>query len=89
MKRAASPDSPMFESMHRFKLAQFTVRVWREEESLERSYPRGDLFDAFTQTFDMERSPDVSRAFHYCSRVTAVEVLDESGNGSVTYTVWP
>lgn len=79
----------MFESMHKFSLYHFVVRVWREEESQERFYPRGDLADAASQAADIADPTMVSRCFGKCERVTAVEVLDHHGNGGVAYTVWP
>lgn len=79
----------MFESMHKFQLAQFTVRVWREEESQERFYPRGALDFAASNACDLEDRAAVSACFEQCERVTAVEVLDLNGQGGVVYTVWP
>ena len=89
MKRTASPDSPMFESMHRFRIHEFVVRVWREEENLQQFYELDDLRNAELSMHGEIDATVVSRAFHRCGRVTAVEVLDHRGNGSVTYTVWP
>ena len=89
MKRTASPGSPMFESMHKFYCRELTIRVWREEETLLSTYERGDLIDALRVAHGTSDLASVSLAFHRCERVTAVEVLDKNGNGSVTYTVWP
>jgi hypothetical protein len=79
----------MFESMHRFVTDDFTIRVWREEEARLFRYEGGDLFEAFARIKDETEMMIVSQAFEKCRRVTAVEVLDLTGQGSVTYTVWP
>jgi len=89
VKRTASPDSPMYESMHKFVLGYFTVRVWREEESQESAYPRGALDPAMSSACDLEDRAAVSACFEKCERVTAVEVLDCDGCGGVVYIVWP
>lgn len=89
MKRAASPDSPMFESMHKFQLAQFTVRVWREEEQRQNRYFSPELGVAAFEAADLEDRGEVSACFERCPSVTAVEVLDLNGQGGVVYTVWP
>jgi hypothetical protein len=89
VKRTASPDSPMFESMHRFSLHNFTVRVWREESDRQSFYPWDDLGPASINADGLDDRAEVSVLFEKCDRVTAVEVLDHHGNGSVVYTVWP
>jgi hypothetical protein len=81
----------MFESMHKFVLEKhFVVRVWREEEKMESPfYPWGDLESAAHSANKLQDRAAISACFEKCERVTAVEVLDQYGNGSVVYTVWP
>ena len=83
---------PCVESMTRFKVKGFAVRVWRDESTVG-IYPNADLAavaDAIckeeSSEFDMPHH--VARRFAQVPRVSAVEVLDDNVDGIVLYVTW-
>jgi hypothetical protein len=78
----------VIESMTRIHLPHHTIRVWRDEATS--GYNNEDLLETADAEWLVGRSPgQVFVALLVMARVSAVEMVDERGNGSVVYTNWP
>lgn len=87
--------TPAFiESMTRFQVEDFTVRVWREESSPKPS-PCSFLSAMFSVLRDirdgvLDEPGEIANAVGALDKaVTACEVLDKDGDGVVLYFQWP
>ena len=87
----------VIESMTRIvDIPGITIRVWREENDLYRTYDKDDLlveawnvYNRGRQTPSLGLVPDLADALSKLPRVNAVEVIDGAGNGVVVYPEWP
>ena len=78
-----------YESMTRVKWNGWTARVWRQWESKLEIGSNEDLRDVFKVAGPISTVPEIRRKLFELERVNAVELLDEDGNGTVTYKDWP
>lgn len=90
--------NPCAESMTRLQIGSLTIRIWRTEASLEDAINAVNLdiklwsTDVIYNAVRIGKTPDVTQLFGEIlnfERVSAVEILDEHGNGSVFYADWP
>lgn len=85
----------LVESMTRYHVDGWTVRIWRQEEVWECvDADRTDLIEAVTPLMDLRLSRSLTAsqivaAFIDLDRVNAVEVIDSGGDGFVVYNDWP
>lgn len=77
------------ESMTRFTVHRFTIRIWREEPTPYEQVNNLDLFQAIACLTPEITEEKAARAILIVPRVNAVEVLNEDGNGVVLYRDWP
>lgn len=94
--RETRREYPCVESMTRLKLyGGFVVRVWRDESRVGK-YDNSDLHEVADEIKEARLEDGhvysqphlVARRFAEAPRVSAVEVLDESGDGIVVYVTW-
>ena len=80
------------ESMTRADVGVFKVRVWRTETDLSK-VDNGDIHNlAFDIWINMKYVPMnlgiLAEEFEKLPRISAVEVLDQHGNGVIIYPDW-
>jgi hypothetical protein len=80
--------------MTRFKIDDFTIRIWREEKSAKQS--PASLLSAMSSVLSDIREEilddvgEIANAVGAVDKdITAVEVLDNEGDGVVLYFQWP
>lgn len=85
------------ESMTRVAVGNVVVRVWRDEP-LDASYEdivksrrevNDFVLDIIHQPHDLKSSESRIAEIGEMERVSAVEILDKDGNGSLLYPRWP
>lgn len=88
-------NTPIYESISRFNIGPWRIRVWREEKELGAG-GNGDLRlltdDLVTEMVSSGVIPDHEKLLTLYSgkeRVSAVEVVDELGTGALVYPSWP
>jgi hypothetical protein len=79
--------NPVYETMTRRKTAYFTVRVWREVVWPEAG-PDWRVEAALDALQDESYINTILHTVGAIERVSAVEVLDENGNGALFYPDW-
>ena len=75
----------------KYGVHDYTIRVWREEPSDQQSYrtrTQGEILDALHATKYITTFETASGLLAL-DRVSAVEVVDETGCGVVLYKDWP
>ena len=85
--RTARGPNRVYESMTRHYVGAYTVRVWRDEKSLEPGN-NDDIRAALDYAPLNATAPDLVALVEALPRVVAVEVLDDDGNGILLYPDW-
>jgi hypothetical protein len=81
--------SPLFiESMTRVRIVGYTIRIWRKEESVEPEYNNDDLKHAVYDHSLSEGMVELVKKLCHMDRVTAVEILPDTGIGFIHYMEW-
>lgn len=79
------------ESMTTVKLYSHVVRVWREEKEVKTEYENTDIMRFILELAVVPAITGKAIAERVIAmpRVTAVEVINHLGNGTVIYKEWP
>lgn len=75
----------------------FVVRVWRQEETLDKHDNNDILYLVMDRTKSLlddtdDKQPPYKQLIEDIAklpRINAIEIVDENGNGVVLYTEWP
>lgn len=77
------------ESVTKLRHPQGPLRVWRKQFTIEASYNNNDLCALFNALYiDDVSISEIARQLAAVDRVTAVEVLNNEGDGIVFYREW-
>jgi hypothetical protein len=85
----------VIESMKRMLFDQYTLRIWRGEDSIQSSYDFDELEENVREWVNYRNigrgyTADMLAMFVLKQpRVNAVEVVDNRGDGIVLYREWP
>ena len=79
----------LVESMHKFRVGNLNIRVWRQEASVD-AIPNNLDLQTVVEEFLNQGAIAVINQLIQCHRVNAVEILNDSGrDGLVVYSDWP
>jgi len=81
------PKNPVFETMTKVKLGNWTIRVWREEPGFQMGADAE--IQATIQKLAVKPMPsEIVHAVGALPRVAAIEIINEFGNGGIFYPDW-
>lgn len=81
----------VFETMTKQRVKNYTVRVWRKSEADQMGPDASVLAKLRRMNFDppFPTAREIVQAVVALGDISAIEVLDEDGQGRVYYPEWP